>query len=137
MSVRPTSRTTSTHHISPPLCLESRSSACSSLSAGKAATCNGPPASVRRVSVKQVIPIAMLHISDPDYSVIDILSKLSHDHDAGVSMAATFALGLVGAGTNNSRVAQLLRQLSSFYAKEADHLYCVRPRRVSFTWAKV
>lgn len=80
------------------------------------------------VSVRRGIPIAiaMLHISDPDYSVIDILSKLSHDHDAGVAMAAIFALGLVGAGTNNSRVAQLLRQLSSFYAKEADQLYCVR-----------
>jgi len=80
------------------------------------------------VAVKRGIPIAvaMLHISDPDYSVIDILSKLTHDHDAGVAMGAIFSLGLVGAGTNNSRVAQLLRQLSSFYEKEADHLYCVR-----------
>jgi 26S proteasome regulatory subunit N1 len=80
------------------------------------------------VAVKRGIPIAvaMLHISDPDYSVIDILSKLTHDHDAGVAMSAIFSLGLVGAGTNNSRVAQLLRQLSSFYEKEADHLYCVR-----------
>ena len=80
------------------------------------------------VAVKRGIPIAvaMLHISDPDYSVIDILSKLTHDHDAGVAMGAIFSLGLVGAGTNNSRVAQLLRQLSSFYAKEADHLYVVR-----------
>ena len=78
------------------------------------------------VAVKRGIPIAvaMLHISDPDYSVIDILSKLTHDNDAGVAMGAIFSLGLVGAGTNNSRVAQLLRQLSSFYEKEADHL-CV------------
>lgn len=86
------------------------------------------------VAVKRGIPVAvaMLHISDPDYSVIDILSKLTHDNDAGVAMGAIFSLGLVGAGTNNSRVAQLLRQLSSFYEKEADHLcvllfFCLSP----------
>ena len=72
------------------------------------------------------IAIAMLHISDPDYSVIDILSKLTHDQDAEVAMSAIFGLGLVGAGTNNSRVAGLLRQLSSFYHKEANHLFVVR-----------
>ncbi|CAN0369220.1 unnamed protein product, partial [Ectocarpus sp. 12 AP-2014] len=36
------------------------------------------------------------------------------------------ALGLVSAGTNNSRVAQLLRQLSEFYAREASHLFVTR-----------
>ena len=32
----------------------------------------------------------------------------------------------MGAGTNNSRIAGLLRQLSSFYGKEANHLFLVR-----------
>lgn len=36
------------------------------------------------------------------------------------------ALGLVSAGTNNSRVAQLLRQLSEFYSREASHLFVTR-----------
>merc|ERR1711968_431306 len=41
-------------------------------------------------------------------------------------MSAIFSLGLVGAGSNNSRIAGLLRQLCSFYHKEADRLFVVR-----------
>lgn len=41
-------------------------------------------------------------------------------------MGAIFGLGLISAGSNNSRVAGLLRQLSDFYAKEANHLFVVR-----------
>lgn len=36
------------------------------------------------------------------------------------------ALGLVAAGTNNSRVAQLLRQLSEFYSRDASRLFVTR-----------
>ncbi len=72
------------------------------------------------------VALAMLHISDPEYTVVDTLSKLSHDSDDVVSQAAILSLGFVGAGTNNSRIAKLLRSLSSFYAKKADHLYIVR-----------
>jgi 26S proteasome regulatory subunit N1 len=35
-------------------------------------------------------------------------------------------MGLVGAGTNNSRVAGLLRTLATFYRGEAGHLFVVR-----------
>jgi 26S proteasome regulatory subunit N1 len=35
-------------------------------------------------------------------------------------------MGIIGAGTNNSRIAGLLRQLSSFYNKEPNHLFVVR-----------
>lgn len=43
-------------------------------------------------------------------------------------MSAIFALGLIGAGTNNSKVAQNLRALASYYqAKDtADQLFVVR-----------
>ena len=41
-------------------------------------------------------------------------------------MGAILGLGMVSAGSNNSRVAGLLRQLSEFYAKEANHLFMVR-----------
>lgn len=41
-------------------------------------------------------------------------------------MNANFALGLIGAGTNNSRIAGLLRQLSACHKKKADPLYVVR-----------
>lgn len=35
-------------------------------------------------------------------------------------------MGLVGAGTNNARLAQLLRQLASYYIKSPDSLFMVR-----------
>eukprot|EP00602_Paraphysomonas_sp_CaronLab_P000859 CAMPEP_0185030934 /NCGR_PEP_ID=MMETSP1103-20130426/18094_1 /TAXON_ID=36769 /ORGANISM="Paraphysomonas bandaiensis, Strain Caron Lab Isolate" /LENGTH=894 /DNA_ID=CAMNT_0027566249 /DNA_START=45 /DNA_END=2729 /DNA_ORIENTATION=- len=80
------------------------------------------------ITVKRVVPLALalLYVSNPDYSVIDQLSRLSHDGDAHVAQSAIFSLGLVSAGSNNSRVAGLLRQLSEFYAKEANHLFIVR-----------
>ncbi|KAI7978928.1 hypothetical protein LOK49_Contig624G00003 [Camellia lanceoleosa] len=36
------------------------------------------------------------------------------------------AQGLIGAGTNNARIAGMLRNLSSYYYKEASLLFCVR-----------
>lgn len=79
-------------------------------------------------SVKRAVPLAlaMAHISDPDYSIVDALSKLTHDTDGDTAMSAIMALGLVGAGTNNSRIAGLLRQLTVFYAKEPNQLFVVR-----------
>lgn len=78
--------------------------------------------------VKRAVPLALgvLNISNPDYSVIDQLSRMSHDPDAEISQNAIMAMGLTSAGTNNSRVAGLLRQLSEFYSKEAGHVFCVR-----------
>eukprot|EP00578_Thalassiosira_sp_NH16_P013993 CAMPEP_0181124866 /NCGR_PEP_ID=MMETSP1071-20121207/26727_1 /TAXON_ID=35127 /ORGANISM="Thalassiosira sp., Strain NH16" /LENGTH=955 /DNA_ID=CAMNT_0023210235 /DNA_START=74 /DNA_END=2941 /DNA_ORIENTATION=+ len=78
--------------------------------------------------VKRAVPLALgvLNISKSDYSVIDQLSRMSHDPDAEMSQNAILAMGLTSAGTNNSRVAGLLRQLSEFYSKEAGHVFCVR-----------
>eukprot|EP00804_Cyclotella_cryptica_P012852 CCRYP_010607-RA/>CCRYP_010607-RA protein AED:0.00 eAED:0.00 QI:1280/1/1/1/1/0.66/3/67/625 len=78
--------------------------------------------------VKRAVPLALgvLNISNPDFSVIDQLSRLSHDPDNEISQNAILAMGLTSAGTNNSRVAGLLRQLSEFYSKEAGHVFCVR-----------
>ena len=78
--------------------------------------------------IKRAVPLALavLHISNPDFAVIDQLSRLSHDPDPELSQNAIFGLGIVSAGTNNSRVAGLLRQLSEFYNKEASHVFCVR-----------
>eukprot|EP00636_Phaeomonas_parva_P005676 CAMPEP_0118884814 /NCGR_PEP_ID=MMETSP1163-20130328/23532_1 /TAXON_ID=124430 /ORGANISM="Phaeomonas parva, Strain CCMP2877" /LENGTH=892 /DNA_ID=CAMNT_0006822699 /DNA_START=353 /DNA_END=3031 /DNA_ORIENTATION=- len=78
--------------------------------------------------VRRAVPVAlaMLYVSDPENAVIDSLSRLSHDTDAATSQAAILGLGIVGGGTNNARIAQLLRQLSEFYAREADHLFVTR-----------
>jgi len=78
--------------------------------------------------VKRVVPLslALLHLSNPDYQIVDQLSRLSHDQDHVIAQNAIFGLGLVSAGTNNSRIAGLLRQLAEYYSKEANHLFIVR-----------
>lgn len=78
--------------------------------------------------IKRAVPLALaiLYVSNPDFGVIDQLSRLSHDPDTEISQNAILAMGVVSAGTNNSRVAGLLRQLSEFYSKEAGHIFCVR-----------
>ncbi|KAF7372642.1 26S proteasome regulatory subunit RPN1 [Mycena venus] len=50
----------------------------------------------------------------------------SQDNDLAVALNAIFAMGLVGAGTNNARLAQMLRQLAGYYYKEPDCLFMVR-----------
>ena len=78
--------------------------------------------------IKRTVPLAigLLRISNPEVVTMDLLTKLSYDSDANVSMSAIFALGLIGAGTNNSRIAGNLRYLASYYATSADQLYVVR-----------
>ncbi|KAJ3225375.1 proteasome regulatory particle base subunit [Clydaea vesicula] len=77
---------------------------------------------------RRVVPLAfgLLCVSNPVVNVIDVLSKYSHDHDQGVAQSAIFAMGLIGAGTNNARLAQMLRQLAAYYHKEPSCLFVVR-----------
>uniref|UniRef100_A0A0E0LZV5 26S proteasome non-ATPase regulatory subunit 2 homolog n=1 Tax=Oryza punctata TaxID=4537 RepID=A0A0E0LZV5_ORYPU len=79
-------------------------------------------------NIRRAVPLALglLCISNPKVNVMDAMSRLSHDADAEVSMAAIISLGLIGAGTNNARIAGMFRNLSSYYYKEAGHLFCVR-----------
>ncbi|KAI3844239.1 hypothetical protein MKX03_032310, partial [Papaver bracteatum] len=79
-------------------------------------------------NIRRAVPLALglLCISNPKVNVMDTLSRLSHDTDSEVAMAATISLGLIGAGTNNARIASMLRNLSSYYYKEASLLFCVR-----------
>jgi 26S proteasome regulatory subunit N1 len=79
-------------------------------------------------NVRRVVPLALglLSLSNPRLTIMDTLSKLSHDQDERVSQHAVFAMGLLGAGTNNSRLATILRQLATYYAKEPNHLFLVR-----------
>ena len=80
------------------------------------------------VNIKRVVPLSLglLSISNPRLTVLDTLSKLSHDQDQQVSQNAVLAMGFIGAGTNNARIATILRNLASYYAKEANHLFLVR-----------
>ena len=42
-----------------------------------------------------------------------------------VQQTAILGLGLIGAGTNNARIAGMLRNLSSYYYKDPSLLFCV------------
>lgn len=79
-------------------------------------------------AIRRMVPIAigLLCASNPIVTVLDTLSKYSHDNDHDVAMNSIFAIGLVGAGTNNARLAQMLRQLASYYHKEPNSLFMVR-----------
>ncbi len=67
--------------------------------------------------IKRTVPLAigLLRVSNPEVGTMDLLTKLSYDSDPEVAMSAIFALGLIGAGTNNSRLAGNLRYLASYY----------------------
>ena len=79
-------------------------------------------------NIKKAIPLAMglISPSNPQMKVYDTLSRYSHDSDNDVAINAIFAMGLLGAGTNNARLAQLLRQLASYYHRDQNSLFMVR-----------
>ena len=79
-------------------------------------------------NIRKAVPLAMglISPSNPQMKVYDTLSRYSHDNDNDVAVNAIFAMGLVGAGTNNARLAQLLRQLASYYHREQNSLFMVR-----------
>ena len=78
--------------------------------------------------IKRSVPLALalISVSNPKLSILDTLSKFSHDSDPEVSYNSIFALGIVGAGTNNARLASMLRQLALFHAKDQNNLFMVR-----------
>lgn len=84
--------------------------------------------------IRRSVPLALglLSASNPDLSIVETLSRYSHDNDLDVALNAIFAMGLVGAGTNNAKLAQMLRQLASYYNKEPDCLFMVRIAQVRF-----
>ena len=79
-------------------------------------------------NIRKAVPLAMALVSpsNPQMKVYDTLSRYSHDNDIDVAINAIFAMGLLGAGTNNARLAQLLRQLASYYHRDANALFMVR-----------
>jgi 26S proteasome regulatory subunit N1 len=79
-------------------------------------------------NIRKAVPLAMglVSPSNPQMKVYDTLSRYSHDNDHDVAINAIFAMGLLGAGTNNARLAQLLRQLASYYHRDQNSLFMVR-----------
>lgn len=79
-------------------------------------------------NIRKAVPLAMglISPSNPQMKVYDTLSRYSHDNDNDVAINAIFGMGLLGAGTNNARLAQLLRQLASYYHRDPNALFMVR-----------
>jgi len=78
--------------------------------------------------IRRAVPLALalISVSNPQLPILDTLSKFSHDADAEVAHNAIFGLGLLGAGTNNARLAAILRQLAQYHAKDQNNLFMVR-----------
>jgi len=79
-------------------------------------------------NIRKAVPLAMglISPSNPQMKVYDTLSRYSHDNDNDVAINSIFAMGMTGAGTNNARLAQLLRQLASYYHRDPNALFMVR-----------
>ena len=79
-------------------------------------------------NIRKAVPLAMglISPSNPQMKVYDTLSRYTHDNDNDVAINAIFSMGLLGAGTNNARLAQLLRQLASYYHRDQNSLFMVR-----------
>jgi len=78
--------------------------------------------------IRRAVPLALAltSVSNPQLPILDTLSKFSHDTDPEVAHNSIFGLGLIGAGTNNARLAAILRQLAQYHAKDQNNLFMVR-----------
>ncbi|XP_064634974.1 26S proteasome non-ATPase regulatory subunit 2-like [Lineus longissimus] len=78
--------------------------------------------------IKRAVPLALglLSTSNPKLQILDTLSKFSHDSDPEVAHNSIFSMGIVGAGTNNARLAAMLRQLAVYHSKDPNNLFMVR-----------
>jgi len=79
-------------------------------------------------TIRRAVPLALglISVSNPQLNILDTLTKFSHDTDSEVAHNSIFALGLIGAGTNNARLAATLRQLAQYHAKDSNNLFMVR-----------
>ena len=79
-------------------------------------------------AIKRTVPLALalISVSNPKLNILETLSKFSHDTDIDVACNAIFAMGIIGAGTNNARLATMLRQLAQYHSKEPNCLFMTR-----------
>lgn len=78
-------------------------------------------------SIRRAVPlgVGLLSTGNPQVSIIESLSRMSHDTDIDVAINAIFSMGLIGSGTNNARLAQLFRQLASYH-RDGNALFATR-----------
>ena len=66
------------------------------------------------IYAKRACPLALavMNLSKPTPELTDMLFRMASQSDEGLSINAIIALGLIGCGSCNSRIAQSLRQLA-------------------------
>ena len=80
------------------------------------------------IETKRMIPIliTIMGIVDFDIQKTDLLYKLAHDDDEELALRSLLGLGLISAGSNNSRIASLLRNLAIYYENDKNFLFVIR-----------
>lgn len=78
--------------------------------------------------IKRVVPIMLtvLGIHHFNIQTTDLLYKLAHNEDKELALRALLGLGIISAGTNNSRVGGLLKNLGIYYEEEPDYCFIIR-----------
>ena len=79
-------------------------------------------------SIKKTAPLAigLMSICNPDMTIADTLGKICFDKEKNVSESALLSLGIISAGTNNSRVSDQLRSLATYYLTDPERLFSIR-----------
>lgn len=72
------------------------------------------------------IVLTIVGIVAPNTQIADMLYKLAFEEDQELAMRAIFGLGLAFGGSNNSRVAELLRNLAAYYVSENSLLFTIK-----------
>lgn len=80
------------------------------------------------LALKRVVPIflTILGIVNGNIQISDLLYKLAHEEDEEISLRSLIGLGVIGAGTNNSRLAALLRNLGLYYEDEPNKRFAIK-----------
>lgn len=63
------------------------------------------------------IAVALTSVSFPQPETIDMLHRIGHDSDQDVAINAALALGILGAGTQNSKIIGILKALEGFHSE--------------------
>ena len=73
-------------------------------------------------SARLMVPIAyaLTSISNPSPELIDTLHRVGHDTDINVCKNVALAIGLLSAGTQNTRAINTLRALESFHKENSQ-----------------
>jgi len=74
---------------------------------------------IPRVQMAVPLALSILHMSSAKAEVIEVLKRSAHSGDPSVVVSSIGALGVVSAGSSNSRVQNALEQMEGFCGKGA------------------